>query len=401
VSTLEIRPLRPDDDIDVQVGLSERAFGLMSPGARENWRRSKEAIVAAGHALAVFDGGRQAGGAHYLDMRQWWAGREVPMAGVAGVTMAPEARGQGIGRQLMTETLRLIAARGYPLSALYPATMPIYRSLGWELAGRIPRAVVAARSLRSLLPSDSALLTNEPASPPVRQVTPHDAADVIAALGRAYREARDCGPITRDVSSVELGIRDDPDSYRYLCGDEGFLSYRWQPGNGAIFADRMVAATPAALRELLALLAGHSSTADTVTIRTAPDSPLWLLLRERDAEFSHFMWMLRVVDAPAAVAARGFGTGIGGSVLLNVADDVLPGNAGTWRFTVGGGQGILERAEPARGALTVGARGLSALYAGTPVHTLRMAGLAAGGSPDDDAFLTAAFACTCYMLDSF
>jgi hypothetical protein len=44
---------------------------------------------------------------------------------------------------------------------------------------------------------------------------------------------------------------------------------------------------------------------------------------------------------------------------------------------------------------------VAALYAGTPVVTLRQAGLAFGGSPDDDAALDAAFAATPYMLDSF
>ncbi len=46
-------------------------------------------------------------------------------------------------------------------------------------------------------------------------------------------------------------------------------------------------------------------------------------------------------------------------------------------------------------------RGLAALYAGTPLVTLRQAGLAAGGTAADDAALDAAFAATPYMLDSF
>jgi hypothetical protein len=49
----------------------------------------------------------------------------------------------------------------------------------------------------------------------------------------------------------------------------------------------------------------------------------------------------------------------------------------------------------------VGARGLAALYAGTPLVTLRQAGLVSGGSPPDDAALDAAFAATPYMLDDF
>ena len=49
----------------------------------------------------------------------------------------------------------------------------------------------------------------------------------------------------------------------------------------------------------------------------------------------------------------------------------------------------------------MGARGLAALYAGTPVPTLRLAGLAAGGSPAGDEFLAAAFPGPAWMLDDF
>ena len=86
----------------------------------------------------------------FHDMRQWWHGRAVPMAGVGGVKVAPEQRGRGTGRALMTEVLRVIADRGYPLSVLYPATAPLYRSLGWELAGGLYRGLIRrlARSPR-------------------------------------------------------------------------------------------------------------------------------------------------------------------------------------------------------------------------------------------------------------
>jgi hypothetical protein len=53
------------------------------------------------------------------------------------------------------------------------------------------------------------------------------------------------------------------------------------------------------------------------------------------------------------------------------------------------------------GPLALGARGLAALYAGTPVATLRRAGLAAGGNAADDALLDGAFAATPYLLDRF
>jgi predicted acetyltransferase len=120
--------------------------------------------------------------------------------------------------------------------------------------------------------------------------------------------------------------------------------------------------------------------------------------------------MLRVVDAPAAIAARGFPAEVSVRVPVQIADGARPANSGRWQLTVAGGAGTLEPMEPdapadtvspASTALTLGARGLAALYAGTPVATLRQAGLAAGGTPAGDAALDAAFAATPYMLDGF
>jgi hypothetical protein len=112
-----------------------------------------------------------------------------------------------------------------------------------------------------------------------------------------------------------------------------------------------------------------------------------------------------VVDARAAIAARGFPAGVSVTVPLAINDDARPANSGHWALSVSEGRGVLDpltpRAARADPPLTLGARGLAALYAGTPVSTLRQAGLAAGGSPADDAALDTAFAGIAYMLDAF
>jgi predicted acetyltransferase len=114
------------------------------------------------------------------------------------------------------------------------------------------------------------------------------------------------------------------------------------------------------------------------------------------------MWMLRVVDAPAAIAARGFPPAVSLSVPLVIADQTRPSNSGAWELTITGGKGTLTPSAAGDGApFTVGARGLAALYGGTPVRTLRMAGLASGGTPDTDAALDAAFGAPAFMLDDF
>jgi predicted acetyltransferase len=303
-----VRPLTQDFDWDEYVDLAIRAFG---PVDEAMVQPVIEPVVAAGRCLGALDGGRLVGTALYHDMCQWWHGRAVPMAGVAGVTVAPEYRGQGVGRALMTALTGLMAERGYPLSALYPATMAIYRSLGWEIAGHRQEAVLPSRALS-------------------------------------------------------------------------------------------------------AVAASNSTVAETVHAQVGPSDPLRWMLREQDADIAEReSWMLRLLDAPAAIAARGFpATDL--AVPLLITDDLRPANSGRWDLTVRAGEGRLSRHRTDPGSpspagsspscqapLALGARGLAALYAGTPVATLRRAGLAGGGSPDADAALDGAFAATPFMLDGF
>jgi predicted acetyltransferase len=405
VPDLVIRPVTPEDDFDAQLDLGQRAFGIYSPAQRASWLDAARLRARQGMFLGAFAGDQPAGAAIFHDLRQWWAGRAVPCAGVASVKVAPEYRGQGAGRRLMTELLAAIAARGYPLAALYPATMPIYRSLGWELAGGRYRATIPARSLRDLLAPDAAVAAGAGNEPAVRRADAAETAEIVGIIGGAHEAARDCGPITWDIPLAERWLG-RADMYTYRTGD-GYAAYRWDgAGDDALFVEHLHAASPESLRALWSVIASHSSTASTVSLYTAPNDPFWWLTRERDATIvKRSMWMLRVVDAPAAIAARGFPPAVALSLPLVISDHTRPANSGRWQLSVSDGKGILipngPVVPPAPEALTVCARGLSALYAGTPVSTLKLAGLAAGGAPDADAALDAAFAATPFMVDEF
>jgi hypothetical protein len=115
-------------------------------------------------------------------------------------------------------------------------------------------------------------------------------------------------------------------------------------------------------------------------------------------------WMLRVVDAAAAIAGRGFPAAAELAVGLHIEDAQLPANAGQWTLEVSGGKGALTHGSlpvsPA-GPLRLGARGVAALSAGTPVAALRQAGLAAGGDASADDALGTAFAGQAFLLDTF
>jgi predicted acetyltransferase len=406
VTDVEIRPITLDDDFDAQLDLGERAFGVYPPEAKVSWLHAARLRAGQGLFLGAFIGRTPVGAAMLHDMRQYWLGKAVGCAGVAAVKVAPEYRGRGIGRRLMTELLHLIAARGYPLSVLYPATMPIYRSLGWELAGARYRFTVAARSLLALREPDEAARGGGAGHRDVaiRRAGPADAPAVVGLIGESHRAARDCGPVTWDEGPAAEWLS-RTGLYTYLAGDaadDGLAAYQWDGGD--LWVERVHARSPETLRALWSVIASHSSTADRVTGLIAPGDPFWWLTRERDAAVSRrSMWMLRVVDLPAAIAARGFPAAVSVSVPLEVRDQARPGNTGSWQLTVTDGAGTLIQnggvSSPA--PLALGPRGVAALYAGTTLATLRLAGLASGGSPEADAALDAAFAATPYMLDEF
>lgn len=403
MTDVEIRPITLDDDFDAQLDLGQRAFGIYSAEHRASSLGIARMRAAQGRFLGAFVDGVPAASALVHDMRQYWLGRPVKMAGVASVKVAPEHRGRGIGRTLMTELLRLIDERGYPLSALYPATMPVYRSLGWELAGANHRFTIPARSLLAARAPDEEAGGGGAGhrDVPIRRANPADAATVIEVIGENHRAARDAGPLTWDEGPAAEWLG-RPDLYSYLAGDDGFAAYRWT--NRDLWVERVHARAPETLRALWSVIASHCSTADNVSGRIAPNDPFWWLTQERDATVTRrSMWMLRVVDAPAAVSARGFPPGLSASVPLEIHDKTRPANSGHWQLTVTGGKGTLipDESAPSPAPLTLGPRGLAALYAGTPVTALRLAGLVSGGTPESGAALNAAFAATPYMIDEF
>jgi hypothetical protein len=293
--------------------------------------------------------------------------------------------------------------------------------------------VIPARSLRSLVSPDSWLGDPGPAAAgqgvagrgaaepragepgtgepgaggaALRRCGPEDSGQVLAVMGAVHETLRDSGPNTRDEATVRRWLGHE-NRYAYLAPD-GFLAYRWHHGNDEILVERALASSAATTRAMWALIASHSSMAGTVRGYVGPADPVCWLTREPDLALARTHgWMLRVVNAAAAVAGRGFPPATEVTVRLRLADAACVANDGLWTLEVSGGKGVLTHAAPATAAMTataplvLGARGFAALYGGTAVATLRRAGLAAGGDPGGDAALDGAFAANPFMLDFF
>ncbi len=406
---LTVRPVIAGDDLNAGVDLWHRAFGPPGAGEPERWLADLSAGRDAGRLLGAWDGGQQVGLALYDEMRQWWHGRDLPMAGVSGVAVAPESRGRGVGRALMTGLLRSMAERRYPLSALYPATSRLYRSLGWEVAGSRYLAEIPARSLAALLPPDPAAgsAPGPTGTAGVRRTTEADADQVIAVLGAICRTQLDCGPTTRDREAVRRLLASDS-VFSYLAPD-GFLSYSWDTGRD-LLVNTLRAVSPRTLREFWSIVANHATIAGTVRVALGPADPITWLTSEPDVRIrSHKNWMLRVLCPESAIAGRGFPAAVSLDVMLALSDPDLPDLTHPYRLRVGEGLGTLDPetiGETVQGpsgpwVTCLGPRGFAAMYAGVPMATLRQAGLVVGGDRATDALLDSAFGATSYLLDLF
>jgi predicted acetyltransferase len=186
------------------------------------------------------------------------------MAGVAGVVVAPEFRGRGVGGALMDAIIERSRELGFAISALYPATVPVYRQHGYEIAGAQYRVGVEARLVRELRGGSVA----------VREATPDDAERIIAMTRSHYARGRDNGPKDDTVDDLREQLA-EPGIFAYLA-DDGFVEYGWERSDLIVY--RLIAADVETARALWAVVGSGSSIAKTVHAYLSPDDPVVHLL---------------------------------------------------------------------------------------------------------------------------
>lgn len=346
------------------------SFGF-PPDAAAGW------FEKTGHEniRVIREGDTVLGGLLLIPMAQYFGGQSVPCVGIAGVGVAPGFRGRGVASALVRGTMRELRRRGVALSALYPASIPLYRRAGYELAGGTWRFELAGRDL------PSAPLGHE-----IRAFEDADESHVRAVYAEHARRRNgwlDRGPYvwerTRRVVEGEAAR-----GHVFFAGSrlDGYVFYRQKMVEHGVelrISD-MAARTPAAYRDVLSFLAGHKSLAERVMWYGGIDDPWLALFRDRHYGLGlHHHWMLRVVDVRAALEARGYPVELETSLTLVVRDDVMKTERGAYRVRVSGGRATVS--EGRRGGLELDVRTLAALYAShLDVRAAAGLGLVRGGS---------------------
>jgi GNAT superfamily N-acetyltransferase len=386
VAGLDIRTLDPGD-LDQVADLGAHSFG----GPRTVTTVETRAVPPE-DTIAAYEGARLVGTAAVHRFRQWWGGKAVPCGGVAGVMVAPDQRGTGLSRTLLAEATSAMLSRGEPISALYPTTASLYRSVGYEVAGWWGQRAVSVRDL----PTPSGDVTWAP-------TTPADPA--VAVVQAACAEGRDGWVVPPQQFWVGWAHRQQEGTTWTWVGRRpgsddpvAAVSYGHAKGERALFdidAPVVLGVDGPALADALAFLGGNGTTGDRV--RTPLPGPL--LARHvpqasRIPTLDDWPWMLRLIDLPGAMAARGWPSGLDLEVHLDVTPpERVPDDrtAGRWVLRIADGDGTC--APGGDGTASVAVSDLASLYSGhlDPAQ-LVTEGRLRGATDRDVSGLRAAFA---------
>ncbi len=361
--SIELRPIRGDEQarrafISSAAFATDDRFRPEAPG----WQPPLD------WTLGAFVEGELAACLIVIPFTMWINGAAIAMGGVADVTCLPEYRRQGLTGALLRQALAQMREGGQPLSALFTPHVPLYRRYGWEPASLLLQHSFAARHamLREPAPNAGRFL----------RMTPDDWPR-LDAVWRRFIVGQNClleRPESwwREVVFQEQGgiAQRDLIAWTNDAGAiEGWLGYREhdlrpaQRGTRLVVRE-LVAGTAAARRQLLALLLRHDRALE-VQLSGAEDDPLWSLLADPYAVETRAQerLLLRIVDLPAAIAARPCLANEPIAATVELTDRDCPWNTGVWRIAAEGGRMQAER-RGGEAELALGANTLAVLYNG-------------------------------------
>jgi predicted acetyltransferase len=367
---LEVRGYRAGDEASL-ARLGAGAFGENAGYWESYYEPGGNARVDLDLVRLIEEDGEVRASATVLPLEVFVDGRPVPMGGIAAVATDPAYRRRGFAGDLMRDVLWTMREREMHLSMLHPFAQVFYRAYGWELATE-----AVAYTLKP---------TDLPTSSEQRRV-------------RAYREEdlpEMMGLLEEDAARLSCCVRRSEGWWRYVVGRkdwdaavyeregrlEGYILYRmsdWRDREPrrTLSVRELVWGTVGAREALVSFLAAQDPLVFGIEYSTPRGEPLHPYLRnsyvkaEIEPEF-----MLRLVDVEGAL--NYLSRTPEAPLVLEVSDDVIPENAGS--YTVGNGEVVRGAEAEARVSLDV--RQLAQLYAGyLPASQLARHGLVESNS---------------------
>jgi predicted acetyltransferase len=351
---------------------------------------------------AAFDGDQIVGTSCAYTFQLSVPGGSVPTAGISAVSVLPTYRRRGIMSAMMRYQLADSADRGEPVAALFASEPEIYGRFGFGCASEHLRLTIRRGDGRLIPP---ALGTAEP--PRLRVAEPGKLHGELGAVYEAVRAATPGLPerderwwraatadpeFGREGASPKMCLIAEDDS-----GPRGYALYsvkpNWDDGipDGQLRLHELMTTDPQTTAAIWTDLLTRDLVGEvTAWLRPVDDTVLQLLAgrRRARASLSDGLW-IRLIDVPAALGQRSYARDL--DIVIEVIDELLPGNAGRWHLqAAGSGQVACERTSGAADVI-LPVQALGAAYlGGTRLGALAAAGQIAQERPGAVAMLSAA-----------
>lgn len=297
------------------------------------------------------------GGLAIYSMGQWFAGKLIPISGIAAVGIAPEYRGTGAAYTLMSETVQELYHQNMPLSTLYPATQRLYRHVGYEQAGTYCQWEVSLVNLCF----NSRCLPMEKIDNPLPEL--------FFEIYQQYA-SKNNGYLARNLV-IWRTILDASDGkiYAYWVGEadnrQGYLIYQQIVIGGEICLKikDWVALTSAAMERLWTFLSDHRSLVKKCQWTGGMIEPKLLFLPEQTARIiNSSLWFMRIINVVQALETRFYPVELDAELELAIADELIPANSGNFKLQVSAGIGKVIPG--GTGQLQLNVPALAPLYTG-------------------------------------
>jgi predicted acetyltransferase len=346
-----LQPTGADSWADIQ-HVDELAFGYTWDPATGVAERG---VLDLARGVLAYDGDEPVGLAlsHGLSFSVPGGG-EVPTAGVTWVGVVPTHRRRGVLTAVMREQIADVHRRGEPVAALFASEPAIYGRFGYGLASQHYTLTVKRGHGRLNGPGDPSLR--------VRLVDPAEGRQAVEEVYNAVRAVRAGVPARDDLwwtrcvddppsergraSALRIAIAEDGTSARAYAMFSA--THHWINGSGEneIAVRESLSTDGAAATALWNMLFSVDLTAE-VSVSVAVDDVLMHVLADtrraqpglRDGLYG------RLVDLPAALAARSYGDPWEG--VLDLTDSIAPWNAGRWRVSLGPSGATCDRCDDA------------------------------------------------------
>ncbi|MEU6346264.1 GNAT family N-acetyltransferase [Streptomyces sp. NPDC046977] len=307
--------------------------------------------------VATRDGRVVAGGLGLL-VDQFFGGQPVPSACLAAGCVAPEERGEHLATRMTAARLRPLQEQGAVISTISTSSNGYARRMGWEAPAPVFAWTVTADDLKQSF-TDTGLDIEYGHTPEIE--------DLQRDLARQWN-----GPVQRPAWWAPWkDSKGNLTTYRFhapgrLAGVLSLAMNRRERHGMNLTVHDFWATDPDTTAALLAFLGRHNTRAETIEFRRGALPPLPTLLhhlhRHRVQAQAWHPWMLRILDVPAAISARGWPPDLDATLPIAIENSTGDG-IDRYLLQIAGGKADLTPTA-ASSQVTLTRRQLAVWYAG-------------------------------------